>query len=190
MKVWTEKTEKTLIRITDPAKEKGTATLRIGNEMWNYLPKTNKVIRIPPSMMMGSWMGSDFTNDDLVKEFTFFDDYEFTFTTPDDAIDSLVYINCIPHQDLAVVWGNVVIAVVRGSHLPVWMKYYDEDGELVRMLDYNDVDMMGGRLIPKEMRMIPKTDEDKWTVVRYLDADFDVGLDEDVFSLRALRTAE
>ena len=85
MTVWTKGMDHTFIRITAPKKEQGVATLRIGNEMWNYLPKTNKVMKIPPSMMMGSWMGSDFTNDDLVKESSMLNDYTYQLVKPEDA---------------------------------------------------------------------------------------------------------
>ena len=95
---WTKGMDQTFLRITAPRKEKGVATLRVDNEMWNYLPKTNKTMKIPPSMMMGSWMGSDFTNDDLVKESSLFDDYTFELIRPESAIDSLLYINCIPRD--------------------------------------------------------------------------------------------
>ncbi|MCK4461576.1 MAG: outer membrane lipoprotein-sorting protein, partial [candidate division Zixibacteria bacterium] len=100
MEAWSLGTKKTLIRINAPRKEKGVSTLRIDNEMWNYLPKTDRVIRIPPSMMMSSWMGSDFTNDDLVQEFSLFEDYSYELTTPDSARDDLIYINCVPREDL------------------------------------------------------------------------------------------
>ena len=86
MNVWTKGMDKTFIRIMAPKKERGVATLRIGNEMWNYLPKTNKVMKIPPSMMMGSWMGSDFTNDDLVKESSMLNDYTYKLIKPEDAV--------------------------------------------------------------------------------------------------------
>ncbi len=190
MDVWTDGTEKTFIRIESPAKEEGTGTLRIGNEMWNYLPKTNKVIRIPPSMMMGSWMGSDFTNDDLVKEFTFLDDYDFAYVSPEGEPDTLFYIDCVPHPDLAVVWGNVVIAVRKDSHLPVWQKYYDERGELSRVLLFSDVRKLGGRTVPSVMKMMPQNKEESWTLVRYREAEFDASVDDDVFSLRNLRSAD
>ena len=90
MTIWTQGMSKTFIRITAPKKEQGVATLRIGNEMWNYLPKTNKVMKIPPSMMMGSWMGSDFTNDDLVRESSMLNDYTYQFVTPEDASRRLI----------------------------------------------------------------------------------------------------
>jgi outer membrane lipoprotein-sorting protein len=187
MKAWTEGMEKTLIRITAPAKEEGVTTLRIGNEMWNYLPKTNKVIKIPPSMMMSSWMGSDFTNDDLVKEFSLFEDYRYEEIRPDDAVDSLVYINCIPRPDLPVVWGNIVVAAVKESYIPIWQKYYDEDGNLIRVMSYSNVKTFDGRTIPSEMTMIPQEDEGH-TTIRYLELDFNIDLDEDTFSLRNLRS--
>jgi len=190
MDAWSEGMDKTFIRIKTPLKEKGMATLRVENEMWNYLPKTDKVIKIPPSMMMGSWMGSDFTNDDLVKESSLFHDYSYELIDVDSAQDKLYYINCIPREDLAVVWGNIVIAVNRADSLPVWQKYYDEKGELMRVMVYSDVRMLGGRRIPAVMEVIPEHKEGHKTVIRYLRAEFDIPLNEDTFTLRNLRASK
>ncbi len=185
---WSEGMDKTFLRLTAPRKEKGVATLRIENEMWNFLPKTNKVIKIPPSMMMSSWMGSDFTNDDLVKEFSLFDDYTYELTTVEDSSYDLIYINCIPREDLAIVWGNIVIAVQRQGHLPAWQKYYDEKGALMRVLRYSEPKDFGGRLIPATLEMIPITKEGHKTVIRYLKLDFDADVGDDIFSLRHLQS--
>jgi len=190
MKAWSEGQDKTFIRILEPKKEQGVATLRIKNEMWNYLPKTNKVIKVPPSMMMSSWMGSDFTNDDLVKEFSLFEDYTYEPATADNPDSSLVYVNCIPREDLPIVWGNIVIAARRSDHLPVWQKYYDEKGELMRVMEYSDIKTFDGRTIPATLSMIPKTKEGHKTVIRYDSIEFNAGVDKDVFSLRNLRSQD
>ena len=187
---WSEGMDRTFLRITAPRKEKGVATLRIDNEMWNFLPKTNKVMKIPPSMMMGSWMGSDFTNDDLVKESSLFDDYTYELIPSDSGDEHLIYINCIPRVDLAVVWGNIVIAVRDADHLPVWQKYYDEKGQLMRIMTYSDIRDLGGRMIPAVLEMVPQNKEGHKTVIRYLTAEFNIDLDDDVFTLRNLRTRE
>jgi len=188
MKAWSEGMDKTLIRILSPRKEKGVTTLRIDNEMWNYLPRTNKTMKVPPSMMMGSWMGSDFTNDDLVKESSLFEDYTYEMIEPDSADAGLYYINAIPRPDLAVVWGNVVLAVEKERQLPVWQKFYDEKGGLMRMMTYSGVKELGGRLLPTVQEMIPKNKEGHKTVIRYTRAEFDVPLNKDTFSLRSLRS--
>ena len=187
---WSEGTDKTFLRLTSPQREKGMSTLRIDNEMWNFLPKTNKVMKIPPSMMMGSWMGSDFTNDDLVKESSLFEDYSYEAITPDSADEDLIYINCIPREDLAVVWGNIVIAIRKTDHLPIWQKYYDEKGELKRVMTYSEIENLGGRMIPTVMEMVPQTKKGHRTVIRYLSAKFNLELDDDVFTLRNLRSHE
>jgi outer membrane lipoprotein-sorting protein len=187
MKAWTEGLEKTFIRIIEPKKEEGVGTLRIGNEMWNYMPNTNKVIKIPPSMMMSSWMGSDFTNDDLVKEFSLYEDYKYEQVFPEDAVDSLVYVNCIPREDLAVVWGNIVVSALRDSYIPVWQKYYDEDGELMRVLYYSDITTFADRRLPATMKMVPQ-DEEGHTVMHYRELEFDIDLEQDLFTLRNLRS--
>ncbi|MBD3297704.1 MAG: outer membrane lipoprotein-sorting protein [candidate division Zixibacteria bacterium] len=189
MSFWSEGMEKTLIRIHSPAKERGVGTLRIEDEMWNYLPKTNKVIKIPPSMMMSSWMGSDFTNDDLVKEFSLFEDYTYEAATVDNPDTSLLYIDCIPREDLPIVWGHIVIAARRSDHLPVWQRYYDEKDNLMRILEYSEYTTFDNRTIPAVMTMLPQ-DEDGKTVVRYTSLEFDVDLPGGTFSLRNLRTPE
>jgi len=189
MDSWTEGTKKTFFRINQPKKEKGVSTLRIGNEMWNYLPKTNKVIKIPPSMMMSSWMGSDFTNDDLVKEYTLFEDYSYELIDFEGGSDSLYYLNCIPRKDLPVVWGNIVIAARKSDYIPVWEKYYDEKGNLMREAVFSDIRNFGSRKVPAVMEMIPKNKEGYKTVIRYLKAEFDVELDNDIFTLRNLQSS-
>jgi len=188
MNAWSLGMEKTFIRILEPKKERGIATLRIGNEMWNYLPKTNKVIKIPPSMMMSSWMGSDFTNDDLVKEFTFLEDYHFEFTDVSSPEKGLLYVKCIPKKNLPIVWGHIIISVKEENNMPVWQKYYDEKGQLMRELFYREVKSFGTRQIPSIMELVPTTKKGNKTIVRYIKAEFDIKVSEEIFTLRNLRT--
>lgn len=186
MDAWTEGMNKTFIRITSPKKEEGMATLRIENEMWNYLPKTNKVMKVPPSMMMSSWMGSDFTNDDLVREFSLLEDYTYERVEGED--EGLFYVKAIPNEDLPVVWGHIIIAVRKADFLPAWQKYYDEKGDLMRVWNFTDIRKFGNRTLPAVMEIIPQQKEGHKTVMRYLKAEFDAKFDRDIFSLRNLRT--
>ena len=185
---WSKGMGKTFLRILEPKKERGMATLRIENEMWNYLPKTNKVIKIPPSMMMGSWMGSDFTNDDLVKEYTFLKDYHFEITDVENPAENRIYIKCIPKKDRPIVWGHIVVAVRKNDYLPVWQKYYDEKGKLMREMTFRDIKTFDDRTIPSVMELVPVTKEENRTVIRYLEARFDIDIPDETFSLRNLRT--
>jgi outer membrane lipoprotein-sorting protein len=184
---WSAGTDKTFIRVLSPEKERGMATLRIGNEMWNFLPNIDKIIKIPPSMMMGSWMGSDFTNDDLVKEYTFLADYDFALTELKDSEPGLVYVRCTPHPELPIVWSSVIVAVRKSDELPVWENYYDK-GTVVREITFHDVKNFGGREIPSVMELVPATKKGQKTIIRYLEMEFDLAIDPDVFSLRNLRS--
>ena len=187
LKIWTKGMKNTFIWITSPKKEKGVATLRIGNEMWNYLPKTNKVMKIPPSMMMSSWMGSDFTNDDLVKESSMLNDYHYQLITPQDAHADFVYIQFTPKEDSPIVWGKIVGAVRASDYLPVWQKFYDEKNRLMRVLNFKEIKQFGGKTIPSIMEMIPQNKEGHKTVVRFLNAEFDSPIDDKIFTRRNLR---
>ncbi|MCY3871019.1 MAG: outer membrane lipoprotein-sorting protein [Gemmatimonadetes bacterium] len=187
LRIWTKGMDKTFIRIDAPKKEKGVTTLRIGNEMWNYLPKTNKVIKVPPSMMMGSWMGSDFTNDDLVKESSMLNDYIYDLIVPDDAQPGHLYIRFVPKEDSPIVWGKLITAVRADDLIPVWQHFYDEKGNLMRILNFKEIVSFGGKTIPSLMEMVPQNKDRHKTVMRYLRAEFDVQIGDDVFTRRNLQ---
>jgi len=192
LEVWAEGMDKTFILITSPKKEKGIATLRIKNEMWNYLPKTNKVMKIPPSMMMGSWMGSDFTNDDLVKESSMIDDYDYQFLSANEAKaetdrETFLYIQLTPKSDSPIVWGKIVVAVEEDDFIPVWQRFYDEKGRLMRILNFKDIKQFGNRRMPSVMEMIPQQKVKYRTVIKFLEADFDSPVNKKIFTLRNLR---
>ncbi len=187
MTVWTKGTDKTFIRITAPKKEKDVTTLRIGKEMWNYLPKVNKIFKISPSMMMGSWMGSDFTNDDLVRESSLINDYTYQLIAPENASPDQIYIELTPKEDSPIVWGKVVTAVRKDDHIPVWQHFFDEKDRLMRVLNFKDIKSFGGKTIPSVMEMIPQNKEGHKTVVRFLKADYDSEIDDKIFSRRNLQ---
>ncbi len=188
MRTWTEGTEKTFIRILEPRKERGVGTLRIENEMWNYLPNANRVMRIPPSMMMSSWMGSDFNNDDLVKEFTFTEDYAFNYTRVDDPEEGALYIRAVPKPDRPIVWGHIILEVRSADLLPISQKYFNEDGELMRVMNFRDVRSLDDRRIPAVMELVPQNKEGHRTILRYHEADFNIDIPEGTFTQRNLRT--
>jgi outer membrane lipoprotein-sorting protein len=185
---WSQGMDKTFLRILEPKKERGMTTLRIENEMWNFLPKTNKVMKIPPSMMMGSWMGSDFTNDDLVKEYTFLKDYHFEETVIEGAREGEIYIRCTPKPDRPIVWGHIIVAVREKDDIPLWQKFYDEKGVLMREMIYRDIRTFDKRTIPSVMELISTTRKGNRTIVRYLEASFDINIPAGTFSLRNLRS--
>ena len=187
MTVWSKGMDKTFIRITAPKKENGVATLRIGNEMWNYLPKTNKVMKIPPSMMMGSWMGSDFTNDDLVRESSMLNDYTYQFVTPEDAARDHLYVELTPKEDSPIVWGKIVAAVQSGDYTPVWQRFYDEKGNLMRIMNFKEIKTFAGKTLPSVMEMLPQNKEGHKTVVRWTNATFDSDIDDKIFTRRNLQ---
>lgn len=187
MLVWTKGMDRTFIRITSPKKERGVATLRIKNEMWNYLPKIKKVMKISPSMMMGSWMGSDFSNDDLVRESSMQEDYTYKIITPDDATPDLIYIELIPNEDSTIVWGKIVSAVRSSDYIPVWQHFYDEKGKLMRILNYKDIKTFGSKTIPSVMEMIPQNKQGHKTIIRWNEAKFDAKIQDTIFSRRNLQ---
>ena len=188
IKSWTKGLDYTLIRIEYPKKEKGVSTLKVKNNLWNYLPKINRVIKVPSSLMMGSWMGSHFTNDDLVKESTLANDYRHSITFQGERDGQEVYeITLLPKEEAAVVWGKIVILVRKNDLMPLYEEFFDEDGKPVRKMTLTDVKMMGGRLLPTRMTVVPYDKPGEFTEVTYGEISFNVELSETFFSLRNLK---
>jgi len=188
LEFWNKGKDKSLIRILAPEKEAGTATLRVGNEIWNYLPKVNRVIKLPSSMMSASWMGSHFTNNDLVKESRFTEDYTFEkgFEGAREGVQ-VIEIDCRPKPEAAVVWGRVTVAVRQHDYLPLESKYYDEDLNLARTMTFSRIQEMAGRTMPTVMTVVPADKPEEKTVVDYEEIAFDLDLSDEVFSLRQLK---
>jgi len=183
MKSWTKGTRYSLILVTAPARDKGTTFLKRGNEVWNWIPSVERVIKIPPSMMSQSWMGSDFTNDDLVKESSIVDDY--THTIVGDSIlegRSCWKIEMIPKPDAPVVWGKVLIWIDKQADLELRLEYYDEEGTRINVMRLSDIGTLGGRVIPTVMTMIPDDKPGHKTVLTYEDARVDQPLEDAFFS--------
>ncbi len=189
MELWSLGTDYALIRVTAPRREAGTATLRADDDIWNYLPRVDRTIKIPASLMMGAWMGSHFTNDDLVKESRLIEDYdiEISFEGPRDGVEVWEFV-LTPKPEAAVVWGRIEYQVRKDDLMPTWARYFDEDGELSRTMDFGDYRTMGGRLVPTLMNMQPEDKPGERTTVRYSEIQFDIDIDKSFFSLRALRS--
>lgn len=188
MKAWSLGKEHSIILITSPARDKGAAFLKREKEIWNWQPSINRVIKLPPSMMLQSWMGSDFTNDDLVKESSIVRDYTHTLVG-DTIIESrpAYKIEMIPKTESAVVWGKVLIYITKEDYLQLLVRYYDEDEFLVNTMYLTEIKEIGGRIIPTKLDMVPADDPNQRTVILYMGMEFDVPMDESFFSIQNMK---
>lgn len=183
LEAWSRGTGYTLIRIHEPKKDHGIATLRRDREMWNYFPKINKVVKVPPSMMMGSWMGSDFTNDDLVKQTRMSEEYDIVLTE-----DAKVYSLTLTPKAVAVtVWGKIELRVEKDSLLPLEEVFYDERGKKMRIMSFLDRKTFATRTLPAKLELVPVSKTGHKTVVVYDDVIFNAGVKDDIFTLQELQ---
>lgn len=187
LKVWTRGMDETFIRIVFPKKDAGISTLRCGGEMWNYYPNVDKTMKVPPSMMMSSWMGSDFTNDDLVKESSMLEDYNYRLLSPEGALPEYYYIELVPKKQTVTVWGKIAVTVRKEDYIPVEEVYFDEKGARMRVMKLSEIKEMGGRKIPALIELFPVNKKENKTTLRYEKAVFDIPAGEDVFTLRNLQ---
>jgi outer membrane lipoprotein-sorting protein len=188
MKNWTKGNEYSLIYITAPAKEKGQVFLKRQSEMWNWVPTIERMIKIPPSMMMQSWMGSDFTNDDLVRESSLIEDYDQKLVG-EETIDGYdcYKAELIPKDDAPVVWGKLIMWVSKKDYLWLKAEYYDEDGNLVNTEILSDIKKMDDRIMPTRLEMIPADEEGNKTIMIFDEIKFNVNLDESFFSQQNMK---
>lgn len=188
MEGWSKGTQDTLVRILAPAREKGTATLKAGEAIYTYLPRTDRTIKLNAGMMGGSWMGSHFTNDDLVRESRLSEDYDvsITFEGVRDGVKA-TELTLIPKADAAVVWGKIVTLIDDASLNPIRSVYYDEDMKAARTLTFHDPKELGGRMAPSRMRMVPADKPTEHTEMVYESLELNPKLPAGFFSLQSLK---
>ncbi len=165
MRAWTQGHDRSLVRVTAPKKDRGNGTLIDDNNMWSYSPKINRVIKVPSSMMGQSWMGSDFSNKDISRVDDIVDQYEHRILGKEEQGGHMVYqIESIPHEDAAIVWGKEILKI-RDDNVIVDHSFYDQDGELVKVLVSLEIGDMDGRVIAIRQRMNKADEPDEWTEI-------------------------
>jgi len=189
IKAWTKGQKESLFFIAAPPKDKGNGTLKIGHEMWTYNPKVNRIIKLPPSMMSQSWMGSDFSNNDLAKSDSIVEDYAHTLEQTETMDGKKVYtIKCLPKPAAPVVWGMQKLKI-REDHVLLSQEFYDEEFKLVKAMTGRQIVMMGGKLFPKIWRMQKAEARNEYTMLDYKELEFKDDLPGHLFTTSSLRTA-
>ena len=188
MQFWSLGESKILVRIRAPAEDAGTAILKVDSQAWMYLPKAERTVAMPPSMMVTPWMGSDFTLNDLVNQARLTSDYTVAtvFSGQRGGVAVTEYA-LTPKPAAPVVWGKITLEIRQSNLMPVWERYYDESGALVRELTFSNYAYVGGRLIPTRLVMRPVKPAGDSTTITYDSMRFDEPISETMFSLKSLR---
>ena len=187
-KIWTLEKDYSMTLITAPAKEKGQAFLKRETEMWNWMPSINRMIKLPPSMMASGWMGSDYTNDDILKESSIVVDFTHKIIGS-ETIDGwdCWKIEMYPNEDAAVVWGKIIKWISKNEYLMMKSEYYDEDEFLVKTELGTEIKTMDGRKIPSRLEIIPADKDNQKTVVIIDDMKFNVAIQNSFFSQQNMK---
>ena len=188
VKTWMKGTNYAMILVQAPIKEKGIVFLKRKKEVWNWMPTLERNIKLPPSMMTNSWMGTDFTNDDLIKEASVVEDY-FHKIVGDTIIDNrnCYIIEFLPKPNTAVVWGKLVVAIDKKDFLELYTEFYDEEGALINVMQVDSIKIMDGRLIPTHMEMIPQNKKNHKTELFYKSVLFNRQIDDNFFNTEQMK---
>ena len=187
-KSWSKGSENSLILITSPARDKGTVFLKRDKEIWNYVPTIERTIKLPPSMMMQSWMGTDFKNDDLVRESSMVNDYNHKLLGEERIRDVDCHkIEFDPKTDAPVVWGKLIVWISKDEYLQVKAEFFDEEGEMVQVMEGFDFKTFDGRLLPSRVRMTPLDEEGQYTEMEYKSMAFDIDIDDSFFTTQNMK---
>ena len=188
MKSWSKGQDYYLIYITSPARDKGQVFLKRKMELWNWMPSIGRMIKLPPSMMMQSWMGSDFTNDDLLKQSSIVTDYIHEIIG-EEVIENYDCwkINLTPKPEAPVVWGKIIIWITKKNYLELKVEYFDETEELVNTMIGSKVKNVGDRFIPMKLEMMPADKPGNKTIFEYIEIEFDKQIDDRFFSKQNMK---
>lgn len=187
-KSWSKGTDLSLVLITAPAKEKGQTFLKIRNDMWNWNPQINRMIKLPNSMLSQGWMGSDFTNDDLLNQRSIVTDYTHKILGEETVSGELCYkIELTPKPDAPVVWGKLIMWISKIHEVSMKMEYFDEDGYLIKTELGKELKNMNGRFIPVIFELIPADEEGNKTIVTMQEIQFNIPIEDSFFSQQNMK---
>jgi outer membrane lipoprotein-sorting protein len=188
MKSWSKGSDFSLVLVTAPAQDKGSSSLKRGREMWNWVPRIERIIKIAPSMLGQSWMGSDFTNDDLINESSIVVDYTHT-TLGEEVYDGVQTwrIEAVPKPDAPVVWSKLIIWISKQEYNQRKVEFYDEFDELINTMSTYDIQELGGRRLPVRQEMQPADKPDQKTVIIFHSATFDFDIPDSFFSQQNMK---
>jgi len=185
---WQKGHDLSMIVITAPAKDKGQVFLKIKTDMWNWVPSIEKMVKIPPSMMMQSWMGSDFTNDDLVRESSIVRDYTHQLLGQETIRGQLCYkIELTPLLEAPVTWGKIITWITVDGFNQWQAEYYDEDQELINVMSGSNIKRFGDREIPSMLEIVPADKQNQKTVLETIDIVFNQPIDDTFFSQQNMK---
>ena len=188
-KSWSLEDDYALTLITAPAREKGQTFLKRGNEMWSWNPAISRLIKLPPSMMSQGWMGSDYTNDDILRESSVVNDYTHSVEGEEEIDSRLCHkIKLLANDDADVLWGHQVWWVDKKEFIVLKAELYDEDGYLVRTERGTGLKTMDGRFIPSVIELVPAEEEGNKTILKILEVKFNIELEESFFSQQNMKT--
>ncbi len=185
---WSKGSEFSMILINAPARDRGTVFLKRQQEMWNYVPTINRQVKMPPSMMSQSWMGSDFNNDDLVRESSLITDYTHTLLGKETLRGRECYvIESVPTENAPVVWGKLKMYITVDGYLQLQTDFYDEYDELVQRMEGFDIEEFDGRMLPSRLRMTPMDVEGEFTEMTYKSLEFGVDFTSTFFTVQNMK---
>lgn len=188
LKTWTKGRKLAMILITAPSKDKGTVFLKRGKEVWNWIPSIERSIKLPPSMMSQNWMGTDFTNDDLVKESSTVEDYDH-FLRGEESIGgyNCYRIEMIPKPEAAIVWGKVILWIDKADFMQLKAEFFDEDGILVNRMEGKNIGILANRRMPQEFHMTPIDKKGNKTILIYNSLELDKPIDDSFFNTQKMK---
>ncbi|MBI3582565.1 MAG: outer membrane lipoprotein-sorting protein [Nitrospinae bacterium] len=186
LECWYKEGIKARVIIHSPPKEEGIISLKVGDALWNYFPNLNRSIRVHPSMIFQSWMGSDFTNDDFVHESSLINDYTHTIEGIDNTDSGEAYrIILTPKHGAGVVWDRIIYLISKTDHLPVRQDFFDGKGNLIRTLTFYEIKEMDGKTLPT-LWIMKYTGKEGKTILQIDKIKFRVEIPDDLFSLTGI----
>jgi outer membrane lipoprotein-sorting protein len=188
MKTWSQGANRSVSVVLSPAKEKGTVFLMRDQEVWNYIPSLDRSIKFPPSMMLQNWMGTDLTNDDLVKKSSLQTDYNKKIVGEDRKENLRCWkIELIPRESASVVWGKIVVWIDQQNYMQLQTDFYDEDGFLVNQMTASNFKTFGGKTLPATLRVVPVEKDNQYTEINYSVWEFDLVIPESYFETNTMK---
>jgi len=188
IKTWTKGTDYSVTLILSPAMDEGTVFLKRRNEIWNYIPSIDRLVKMPPSMLSQSWMGTDIKNDDLLENSSLIDDYNKKIVATEEIEGYSCYkIELTPKENVNSIWGQIIMWISKADYMQMQVQYYDEDNELINTFYGKSVKLMGGLKIPTENIIVPANKKGNKTKIVTTKRQLNIEVNDNIFTTQYMK---
>lgn len=186
LKLYGEGQEKSYALFLSPARDKGTAILRLNDNLWMYLPSAERTMKISGHMLRQSFMGSDFSYSDSTERLRLLELYDAAVTGAAELDGRNVYLLELKAKQADANYFTRKLWIDRERYVALRQEMYAKSGKLLKVMTIENVQKVGDRFFAAKVRMEDKLKQNTYSEMIFTNIRLDEPIPDSIFTMQNL----